>query len=211
LAVAVCALSVVACAVSEPDIYRDRFNGNRVVEIEPQRNTCEYAVACSALGAQWDSSAFDYAALLVRVPGIVGILGLQINIDGRISRLDPIDKLTDMSTNYQRSTIRFLIPVETIREIVHSQITMVRIRTTGITYDDQVVGDKEQSRAYEALKKFLAAVDDQAGRMDAKRSSRPSARKQVEPNPSTPSPSEPPNATPEEATQTTKGSQSPFE
>src|ERR1039457_3296635 len=38
LAVAVCALSVVACAVSEPDIYRDRFNGNRVVEIEPQRN-----------------------------------------------------------------------------------------------------------------------------------------------------------------------------
>jgi hypothetical protein len=213
-AVAGCVLFLVACAVSDPDIYRDKFNGNNVVEIEPYKNTCEYAVACSRLGAQWRSSAPEYAALLVRVPGIVGILGLQINVDGRISTLDPIDSLTDMDTYYKWSTIRFLIPVETIRYIVHSQLTMVRIRTTGMTFDDQVVGgEDERSMAYVALKRFLAAVDDERSRMEARQSNRKSAPKGVEHQEpaTTPSLRESPKATPEETTQQQEGTESPFE
>lgn len=179
--------SFLACGCStwvpDPSVYRDRFDGTENIEIEPYPVAYSSWAVYACLGARWISSVPDHAALIVRMQGLItGILGASLNIDGKIHDLMPVEEMTSMDANLKRSTKAFVIPLDTIRDIVASRVTLLRVRTTRGTFEnDPVIDGEKDSRAYHALKRFLAAVDRKMATEGPRRQNRRRATKSAPP------------------------------
>lgn len=156
---------LVGCSTTsglEPSISQSGFDGARVVTIRGHGNACK-DVLCTGLGAQWTSKDQTEAVLVVYLfNDIKGITGAQLNIEGQVHKLSNMRQLTNFSESgspMKESRKGFLVPLDLVRKITTSQRTWLRVETTGGYIEDAVIDGQTDSKAYHALKRFLAAVD----------------------------------------------------
>jgi predicted small secreted protein len=145
-----------------PTVSRSGFDNARVVAIDGHGNACKGAV-CTGLGAQWSSHVPSEALLVVVIFNeIQAITGAQLNIDGQVIALTNMRDLTDLShfAGMKKSQKAFAVPLETVRKIAASKRTWLRVTTPqGSALEDAVIDGTTDSKAYHALRRFLAAVD----------------------------------------------------
>jgi hypothetical protein len=141
---------------------RSGFDGSRVVNITPHGAACT-RVLCTGLGAQWRSNRPDRAYLAVVVFNeYAAITGAQLNIDGTVHTLSSTSS-TDFSppgtVGVRESRRDFDVPIATLRAIAASKRTWLRVVTPSGALEDAVLDGSTDSKAYHALKRFLAEVD----------------------------------------------------
>lgn len=149
-----------------PNVSRSGFDGARVVTINGHGNACK-GMLCTGLGAQWSSKNPTESVLVVYVfNDIKGITGAQLNIDGQtydLTTMRPFTNFSDFGAATKESRKGFLVPTDLVRKITASQRTWLRVQTTGGYVEDAVIDGQTDSKAYHALKRFLAAVDQGQG------------------------------------------------
>ncbi len=150
---------------SDPVVSHSGFDNAKVVTIDIHGNGCSGRV-CTGLGAQWSGKTPDETILIVNVYGISAITGAKFNIDGTVYDL----KIKETFTNFTRfvskfgsmpteSSKGFLVPTDLVRKITASQHTYLRVNTTSGYIEDTVINGQTDSKAFNALKRFLAEVD----------------------------------------------------
>lgn len=149
-----------------PNVSHSGFDGARVVTINGHGNACK-SMLCTGLGAQWTSKNPTESVLVVYVfNDIKGITGAQLNIDGQtydLTTMRPFTNFSDFGAATKESRKGFLVPIDLVRKITASQRTWLRVQTTGGYVEDAVIDGQKDSKAYHALKRFLAAVDQGQG------------------------------------------------
>lgn len=134
-----------------------QFDGSRTVQIEPHG----LAGGAASVGARWTSGVPESAFLTAELYQIKSIDGLQLNIDGQIVDLRP----SSVNTSFNRlgavgmSRKDFLVGLATVRSIVASQRTAVRVNTPDGSIEGLIKNGSQDSKAYNALVRFLAEID----------------------------------------------------
>lgn len=145
-----------------PNVSHSGYDGAKVVTINGHGNACE-SMVCTGLGAQWRSNAPNQSILVVYVFNhITGITGAQIKVDGKeydLNAMQPFTNFSEFAAPVTESRKGFVVPTELIRKIVASKRTWLRVQTTGGYVEDAVIDGATDSKAYHALKRFLADVD----------------------------------------------------
>lgn len=137
------------------------FDNARTVSIAPHANAKD-----TGLGAQWNAAHPDSALLIVAVWWqYVSITEAELNIDGEKISLTPIsDSTTDFSSTVngqiKLSTRAFGTNIATVKKIVASKRTWLRIHTPSGYIEDAVIDGAQDSKAYNALIRFIAAVEE---------------------------------------------------
>lgn len=137
------------------------FDNARTVSIAPHANAKD-----TGLGAQWNAAHPDSASLIVAVWWqYVSITEAELNIDGEKISLTPISgSTTDFSTmvngQIRLSTRAFRTNIATVKKIVASKRTWLRIHTPSGYIEDAVIDGAQDSKAYNALIRFIAAVEE---------------------------------------------------
>lgn len=144
----------------EPTVARSGFDNARVVNIAPHGTSCR-AAGCTSLGAQWRSSAPDQALLVVGLYEIRAITGAQLNVDGKIITLSNSRDLTAFAQMgyVKQSTKAFQVPLATIRELADAKRAWIRVSSPTGYIEDAIIDGTTDSKAYHALIRFLASVD----------------------------------------------------
>lgn len=149
-------------AGSDASVSRSGFDGARIVTINGHGNACK-SMRCTGLGAQWTSKNPTEAVLVVYLfNDIKGITGASLNIDGQtydLSTMQPFTNFSDFRAATQESRKGFLVPTDLVRKITASQRTWLRVQTNAGYVEDAVIDGQTDSKAYYALKRFIAAVD----------------------------------------------------
>ncbi len=168
LAAIACSIAVLyGCANTAgtaPTAAVSGFDGARVVDIAPHGAACT-SFFCPALGAQWSSKAPDSALLTVAVfNDIRGITGAQLSIDGAVLELRKTTALTNFSRPgdaVKTSFADFAVPLDRLRAAASGQHRVwLRVVTTQGAIDAAVIDGTTDSKAYHALRRFLADIDD---------------------------------------------------
>jgi len=145
-----------------PNVRHSGFDGARVVTIDGHGNDCS-TIICTGIGAQWKSTNPTEAVLVVYIfNDIKGITGAQLNIDGKTHDLTimmPLTNFSELGAVTKESRKGFLVPLSLVREITASKRTWLRVQTTAGNMENRVIDGQNDSKAYHALKRFLAAVD----------------------------------------------------
>lgn len=147
---------------SDARVSRSGFDGARIVTVNPHGNACR-SMSCTGLGAQWSSKTPTQSVLVVSLFNeIKAIVGAQLNIDGQVydlSTMQPFTNFSDFGAATKESRKGFIVPTAMLRKITTSQRTWLRVTTTAGNYEDAVIDGQADSKAYHALKRFLASVD----------------------------------------------------
>lgn len=145
-----------------PSVSHSGYDGAKVVTINGHGNACKTMV-CTGLGAQWRSNTPKQSILVVYVFNhITGITGAQISVDGKeydLNAMQPFTNFSEFAAPVTESRKGFVVPTELIRKIVASKRTWLRVQTTGGYVEDAVIDGATDSKAYHALKRFLADID----------------------------------------------------
>lgn len=171
LVLAAAASALAACSTTSGSDASERqsgFSGGRIVSIAPHGAICPIATAgsgCAALGAYWDSTRADRAQLVVMLVDakLRSITGLDLNIDGRITRLEP----SSLPTGAERipggtvieSSRYFPTTLATVRELKSAKRVWLRVHTLDGFIESAIIDGAEDSKAYHAIGRFLARVD----------------------------------------------------
>jgi hypothetical protein len=155
----------VGCATTSgnaPTSTRSGFDGARVVDITAHGVACS-SMLCPGIGAQWNSKRPDSAIVSVKLFGdFIGISGAAINVDGNIIDLGRAQSVTNFSrpgNALRESSNTFVVPMALVRSIASAQRAWLRVVTTQGTVEDAIIDGPKDSKAYHALKRFLAQVD----------------------------------------------------
>lgn len=120
-------------------------------------------MTCTGLGAQWNSKRPADSVLVVSLFNEVkAIIGAQLNIDGKVydlSNAQPFTNFSDFGAATKESRKGFIVSTDLIRKITTSQRTWLRVTTTAGNFEDAVIDGQTDSKAYHALRRFLASVD----------------------------------------------------
>jgi predicted alpha/beta hydrolase len=145
-----------------PRVSQSGFDGARIVTISPHGNACN-SMICTGLGAQWSSKNPADAVLVVSLFNEVrAIVGAQLNIDGKVydlSNAQPFTNFSDFGAATREARKGFIVPTDLIRQITASQRTWLRVTTTAGNFEDAVIDGQTDSKAFHALRRFLASVD----------------------------------------------------
>jgi hypothetical protein len=117
---------------------------------------------CLAIGAQWSSDLPAVAVVHIALfNDYVGITGAEINVDGRVTRLQPFAGLSrlDYESGMKQTRKEFTAPLDLVRSISTSQRAWLRVRTTQGTMEVAIVDGPTDSKALHALRRFIAEVD----------------------------------------------------
>jgi len=170
------ALALSACGTTVGHAAREKtstFDGSRSVWIDAHGTNCGMSMVCDGVGAEWLSTAKDLALLDIEFYGDYrNITGAELNIDGQIIQLNHQDPAgTDFrndSTDYSNpgltemervSQQRFTVPLSLIRRIEASHSVKLRLYLDHLTVDSIIIDGDKTSKAYYALGRFLAKVD----------------------------------------------------
>jgi hypothetical protein len=141
------------------------FDNARTVNILPHGNAVIGTSVRTGLGAQWNASHPDTVLLIVAVWHLfTGITEAELNIDGeKIS----LSSLSGSTTDFDRndverptSTRAFATDIATVKKIIASKRTWLRIHTPTGYIEGAVIDGATDSNAYNALIRFIAAVED---------------------------------------------------
>ena len=168
IAMAASALFVAACSTTSgtgPDVSRSGFDNATVVRINPHGNACS-GMVCTGLGAHWSGKRPNETILVVTIfNSINAITGAKLNIDGEIHDLKVMETFTnfnELGAATKESRKGFLVPTNLVRKITTSQRTWLRVSTTSGYVEDAVIDGQKDSKAFHALKRFLAEIDRQS-------------------------------------------------
>ncbi|WP_314972844.1 hypothetical protein [Comamonas testosteroni] len=157
-------LLVAGCANTvglEPTTSYSGFDNANVVTIRPHGNACAEMV-CTGLGAQWSAKTPETALLMVTITNEYrGIMSAQLNIDGQVVTLKKTMTATamDAAGGIRQSTQTFVVPMSLVKGITSSKRTWLRVQTTEGSYENAVIDGEQDSKAFHALKRFLASVE----------------------------------------------------
>ena len=169
--VAAVAAALAGCATnsgSDATEHRSGFSGGRIVSISPHGAICPIAtmgVGCSSLGAYWDSTRPDRAQLVVMLldARYKSISGLDLNIDGRITRLEPISLPTASEripgAGVVQSSRHFATTLAIVRELKSAKRVWLRIHTLDGYLESAIIDGAQDSKAYHAIGRFVEQVD----------------------------------------------------
>lgn len=147
---------------SDARVSRSGFDGARIVTVNPHGNACR-SMSCTGLGAQWSSKSPTEAVLVISLFNETrAIVGAQLNIDGKVydlSNAQPFTNFSDFDAATKESRKGFIVPTDLIRKIAASQRTWLRVTTTVGNFEDAVIDGQTDSKAFHALRRFLASVD----------------------------------------------------
>ncbi len=155
-----------SCATTSgtaPKTATSGFDGARVVTIEPHGAACR-EFFCPGLGAQWRSDAPELALVRVAIFNeIRGITGAQISVDDQATTWRKVTPLTDFSrpgSLLKVSSADFAVPLEQVRVIASGQRRVwLRVLTTAGSMEVPVIDGQTDSKAFHALRRFVAEVD----------------------------------------------------
>lgn len=139
------------------------FDNARTVDIRPHINARTGTPVRTGLGAQWNASHPDTVLLIVAVWDLyTGITEAELNIDGEKISLPRLLNSTDMDHNdvgRPTSTRAFATDIATVKKIIASKRTWLRIHTPTGYIENAVIDGATDSKAYNALIRFIAAVE----------------------------------------------------
>ncbi|MCX5846587.1 MAG: hypothetical protein NTW12_09585 [Deltaproteobacteria bacterium] len=145
------------------------FDNARTVNIYPHANVSTGPSIYTGLGAQWNASRPDTVLIIVAVwqlQSYTGITEAELNIDGeKILLTPPSGSTTDFDTIknywvYRQSTRAFATDIAIVKKIIASKRTWLRIHTPTGYIEDAVIDGATDSKAYNALIRFIAAVEE---------------------------------------------------
>lgn len=147
-----------------PKSGKSGFDDARTVKIQPHANRpkSQLDFPMTGLGAQWNEASKDSVILIVEVSGeYTGIVGAELNIDGQKITLTDTGSVTDMFVyaGIKKSTKGFSTDLEVVRKILGSTRTWLRVRTPTGTIEHAIIDNGKDSKAYNALKRFIAEID----------------------------------------------------
>lgn len=168
MAAAVSAMMIVSgCSTTSglsPEVSKSGFDGATVVHIAPHGNAC--LSLCTTLGAQWSSARPDTANLRVGIydpSNFYVIRGAQIRIGQDVIDLTPEPGITQFEVDQvgvaRDSNKWFAVPLDFVRKIADSNDAWIRLDTNAGTVDDAIIDNGKDTKALNALKRFLAKVD----------------------------------------------------
>ncbi|MFU1912230.1 hypothetical protein ACLQ8Z_21535 [Bordetella hinzii] len=156
--------ALVGCSTTSgtgPRVSQSGFDGARIVTINPHGNACR-SMICTGLGAQWSSKNPTESVLVVSLFNETrAIIGAQLNVDGKVydlSNAQPFTNFSDFGAATKESRKGFIVQTDLIRKITTSQRTWLRVITTAGNFEDAVVDGQTDSKAFHALRRFLASV-----------------------------------------------------
>jgi hypothetical protein len=120
------------------------------------------------IGAEWNAANGKAAILTIEIVDIENeyhaITGVKFNIDGEIVTLTPVSGSAtdffkdDAAPSIKTSSRGYVTTIDVIEKIIHSHKTWLRVSTpTGYIENAVIDGDKD-SKAYNALIRFMNAV-----------------------------------------------------
>lgn len=138
------------------------FDGSRIISIAGHATDCQ-AMRCTGLGAYWTSDNPTMARLTVHLfNDTKGITSAKLNIDGRFYALAGDWQLTqfhELGSATEESRKNFPVPLSLIRDLVKAKHAWLRVDTPSGYAENAIIDGDEDSKAHNALKRFLAAVD----------------------------------------------------
>lgn len=138
------------------------FDNARTVSISPHASAGIGPIYLG-LGAQWNASNPDTVILIVAVFfKYTGITGAELNIDGeKVSLTQLSSSSTDMdnSGGFQISKRGFASDIAIVKKITASKRTWLRLHTPTGYIEDAVIDGAKDSKAYNALIRFITAVE----------------------------------------------------
>lgn len=165
--ISACALAFVAgCATtsgSAPTETRSGFDGARVVNIEGHGLACK-RMLCPGLGAQWNSGRPGSAVLTVYLfNDWQAITGAKLSIDGQVIELTPLkSSITTFSRPGEAVKVSrrdFVADLATVRQMASGGKAWLRVGTLDGYIEEAVIDGPTDSKAFHALRRFLAQVD----------------------------------------------------
>jgi hypothetical protein len=167
-AVAAVTLVLSGCSTTSglsPEISKSGFDGATVVDVAPHGNQC--LNLCTTLGAQWNSTRPDAANLRVGIydpSKFYTIRGAQIRVGQDVIDLTPGQWITQLEVDpgvvARDSHKWFTVPLDLVRRIAASDDVWIRLSTNAGTVDDAIADNGKDSKALNALKRFLAKIDE---------------------------------------------------
>jgi len=144
----------------------DRYSGSRTVSIAPHGADCQ-SMGCIAVGASWVESYKDDAMLNISLINTADFIkSAHLEVDGTMYELRNDKDLTRYSnplvTNpgYTESKKSFLVPLDLIKKITTAKKAWIFVSTgSNGVMSDAIIDSQGDSKAYYALKRFLADVD----------------------------------------------------
>lgn len=170
-------LSLASCATTSglnATSTQSSFDGSKSIDITPHGMSCKNTgIYCGMLGFRWDdkhpNTAFirtqviDMAGTMLVGGKFVNIYKLRFNVDGNITDLQPIgDGFTkhDYDTIIGRTSNQaFAVPVDFLRTLHSSQNVKVQLVTDKGNFNDYLITNGKDTKAYNALGRFLTAYD----------------------------------------------------
>jgi hypothetical protein len=161
------AVLLAGCATSTglaPKTSYSGFDNAAVVDIPPHGNVPNggFNMIATGIGAQWNQAHKDQVILVIAVFNLRTVItGAELNIDGKKFALAPTPGITDTQAAgdiMKESTRDFISDLATVKKITESKRTWLRVHTpTGAIENAVIDGDKD-SKAFNALKRFLNQV-----------------------------------------------------
>lgn len=166
-ALAMCAALAAGCANTtggDAKVSQSGFHQAAVVKIDPHGTGMMNGLSMQVItiGAQWQQQNPNTAVVLAGVYGeIIGVTGAALNIDGEIVDLKPIPGLTRFEgSGMQAQSLRtFNTSVDTIRKLAGAKRVWIKLNTTKGWMEDGIIDGEKDSKAYHAMRRFVAAVD----------------------------------------------------
>lgn len=149
----------------DPVVDHSGFDDAKTVTISPHGNDCD-SMVCTGIGAQWSEAHPNTVILIVNVfNDTTAVIDAKLNIDGELIELSKTRGVTDLEVSgtagiyVRRSSKGFVTSTETVRKILDSKRTWLRVSTPTGYLEDPVIDGSADSKAYHALKRFMAEVD----------------------------------------------------
>ena len=137
------------------------FDGVKSVAIQPHGAACK-GIVCPMLGATWLDNQPNNVGFSVKLFNeIANIQSLSFNIDGEIIKIDALSTTSfDREVNVNVSKTSIVAPYSVLTRILQSKRTWMKVSTSKGAYEVAIVDGAIDSKAFNALKRFDAQVQE---------------------------------------------------
>lgn len=142
------------------------FDNSKVVDIAPHGAMCANKSDCVSIGGQWSSATPAMSSMQVQLTSYKGyklIDRATLRIDGQDVELNKasastqFSKMDDFPVYY--STASFSTPITTFERVAAAKDVRIRVYTPSGYVDDIILLPERDSKAFNAVKRFLKCVD----------------------------------------------------
>ena len=162
--------SCTTTSVGDARVSVSDFDGGKSVTIMPHKLVCSDYATCLTVGYHWSNEHADNAGVLVEInDSATGkyhpFISFKLNIDGEIITLKPHEgdknnfdhKVTANLVTTKTSRL-FTVPLNVLERVQLSNSTKFQIVSEGLVVEGDFKDSKENTRAYQAMIKFLEQV-----------------------------------------------------